>query len=145
VAVAHRGSGRPNSGDWSFAPDVANKVPRTAASQSSGAESLDRTWTVRSASWSWQVMMPPMTPHLEPSRRVASDAKPHGARKFFSGPASPPVRVRVGVRETGGPLSLLAARYLEKKTRQFFDFFCAPPSCPGSPEADQTIDHTRPR
>jgi len=25
-------------------------------------------------------------------------------------------------------LASLAARYLEKKTRQFFDFFCAPPS-----------------
>jgi len=37
----------------------------------------------------------------------------------------------------------LAARYLENKTRRFFDFFCTPPppSCsPGLPEADSTID-----
>jgi len=31
--------------------------------------------------------MLPMTPRLEPSRLVASDAKPHGARKFFAKPA----------------------------------------------------------
>jgi len=31
---------------------------------------------------SWQVVMPPMTPRLKPSRLVASDA--NGARKFFA-------------------------------------------------------------
>jgi len=39
----------------------------------------------------------------------------------------------------------LAARYLEKKTRRFFDLFCAPPrSCfPGFTRVDPTIDQTK--
>jgi len=39
----------------------------------------------------------------------------------------------------------LAARYLEKKTRRFFDLFCAPPrSCfPGFTRVDPTIDQNK--
>jgi len=41
--------------------------------------------------------------------------------------------------------SLLAARYLEKKTRRFFDLFCAPPRfCfPGFTRVDPTIDQNK--
>jgi len=39
----------------------------------------------------------------------------------------------------------LAARYLEKKTRQFLDCFRAPPLpvSPGSPEVNPMIDQTK--
>jgi len=42
----------------------------------------------------------------------------------------------------------LAARYLEKKTRRFFDVFRAPPAPPlpvssGYPEVDPTMDQNR--
>jgi len=39
----------------------------------------------------------------------------------------------------------LAARYLEKKTRRFLDFFAPPPRpvSPGSPEVDPMIDQNK--
>jgi len=44
-------------------------------------------------------------------------------------------------------MSVVAARYLEKKTRRFFDCFRAPPLpvSPGSPEVDPTIDQNKRR
>jgi len=51
----------------------------------------------------------------------------------------------VAIERVSAEGALLAARYLEKKARQFSDF-CAPPPLPvspGSPEVDPMIDQNR--